>query len=64
MSNFKIFGSAIHDTALIFISTTTITSIILYFFDQNIDRMDANLCILFGVITSFLYWNKEYKSKK
>lgn len=63
MSNFRIFGHPIHDTALIIIGTTTVSTIFWSLFSE-IGRIEANLCILSGFTTGFLYWFTQYKIKK
>jgi len=63
MPNLKIFGSPIHDTALVFIATSTIFSIFVSSLVE-IGRFEANLIVGFGAIVSFGYWYKEYRIKK
>ena len=64
MSNLKIFGSPIHDTAIIFIASSTVASIFLYANDSEISRGESNITLLVGAISAVLYWFKEYKPKK
>ena len=63
MSNLRIFGSPIHDTALVFIVTSTIVSL---FFNSvsELGRSEANITVLSGAIVAFLYWFTQYKTKK
>ena len=61
MKNLKIFGSAIHDTALVFIVTSAITSVGFSFFTE-LGRFEANICLIVGAVSSILYYLKEYKS--
>jgi len=63
MPNLKIFGSPIHDTALVFIVTSTLVSI---FFNSvsELGRFEANITVLSGAIVAFLYWFTQYKTKK
>ena len=63
MPNLRIFGSPIHDTALVFIVTSTLVSI---FFKSvsELGRSEANITVLSGAIVAFLYWYTQYKPKK
>ena len=63
MPNLRIFGSPIHDTALVFIVTSTIVSL---FFNSvsELGRSEANKTVLSGAIVAFLYWFTQYKTKK
>jgi len=63
MPNLRIFGSPIHDTALVFIVTSTLVSI---FFNSitEIGRTEANITVLSGAIVAFLYWFTQYRVKK
>jgi hypothetical protein len=63
MPNLRIFGSPIHDTALVFIVTSTLVSI---FFNSvsELGRFEANMTVLSGAIVAFLYWFTQYKTKK
>lgn len=62
MPNLKMFGAAIHDTALVFIISTTLTSVILYYANGELGRTESNICLLVGAIVSSLYWYKEYRT--
>jgi len=64
MSNLRIFGSPIHDTALVFIVGTTLASIFFYYGDQEITRSEANLTLLNGALLAIPYWYTQYKVKK
>jgi len=59
MKNLKIFGSAIHDTAIVFIVSASLTSVGFSFFGE-IGRFEANVSILVAAITSATYYFKEY----
>ena len=63
MPNLRIFGSSIHDTALVFIVTSTLVSI---FFNtiSELGRSEANITVLSGAVVAFLYWYTQYKIKK
>ena len=63
MPNLRIFGSPIHDTALVFIVTSTLVSI---FFNtvSELGSSEANITVLSGAIVAFLYWFTQYKTKK
>jgi hypothetical protein len=63
MPNLRIFGSPIHDTALVFIVTSTLVSI---FFNSitELGRTEANLTVLSGAVVAFLYWYTQYRVKK
>jgi hypothetical protein len=63
MPNLRIFGSPIHDTALVFIVTSTLVSI---FFNAvtELGRSEANITVLSGSVVAFLYWYTQYKIKK
>ena len=63
MPNLRIFGSPIHDTALVFIVTSTLVSI---FFNSitELGRTEANITVLSGAIVAFLYWFTQYRVKK
>jgi hypothetical protein len=63
MPNLRIFGNPIHDTALVFIVTSTLVSI---FFNtiSELGRSEANITVLSGAIVAFLYWYTQYKIKK
>jgi uncharacterized membrane protein YdjX (TVP38/TMEM64 family) len=63
MSNLKIFGSQIHDTALVFILTSIPSSIIFNYFGE-IKRDESILILIISTMISFLYWVKEYRNKK
>ena len=64
MPNLKIFGAQVPDTALIFIATSTISSIFFYTNDQFIDGKESILCLLISVFVASIYWFKEYRVKK
>jgi hypothetical protein len=59
MNNLKIFGSPIHDTALVFIVSSTVASIVFNYFSE-ISRADSLLILAFGAVVSALYYYKEY----
>ena len=63
MPNLRIFGSPVHDTALVFIVTSTLVSI---FFNAvtELGRSEANITVLSGAVVAFLYWYTQYKIKK
>ena len=63
MPNLRIFGSPIHDTALVFIVTSTLLSI-LFNYVSELGRFEANVTVLSGAIVAFLYWFTQYKTKK
>ena len=63
MPNLRIFGSPIHDTALVFIVTSTLVSIFFNSFSE-LGRSEANITVLSGAIVAFLYWFTQYKTKK
>jgi len=63
MPNLRIFGSPIHDTALVFIVTSTLLSI-LFNCVSELGRFEANITVLSGGIVAFLYWFTQYKTKK
>jgi len=64
MSNFKLFGSPIHDTAIVFIASSAIFSVMFYTGDNYLNRTEANLTLLLSAAVSFAYWFKEYRIKK
>ena len=64
MPNLRIFGSPIHDTAIVMIVTTTISSTVFYMMDNFVGRTEANVSLLFGAICSVFYWYTQYKVKK
>ena len=64
MPNLRIFGSQIHDTSLIMIASTTLSSVFFYSIYGDIDRSSANWCLLIGLIISSTYWYTQYKIKK
>lgn len=63
MKNLRIFGSPIHDTALIVIGVSSITSILISFFSE-IERTEANISIIAGVLFGIVYWYTQYKNPK
>lgn len=63
MPNLRLFGSPIHDTALVMIVTSSLASIVFSFFGE-IGRSEANISILAGGVTAFLYWFTQYRVKK
>jgi hypothetical protein len=63
MPNLRIFGSPIHDTALVFIVTSTLVSIFFNSFSE-LGRSEANITVLSGAIVAFSYWFTQYKTKK
>jgi hypothetical protein len=64
MPNLRIFGSAIHDTALVMIVTSSLSSIFYYVTRGYIERNEANMSLLFGLVCSGIYWYTQYKIKK
>jgi len=60
MPNLKIFGSQIHDTAIIFIVTSFISSLIFSRYGE-IERSESTYILLISFVVSFFYWFKEYK---
>ena len=63
MINLRIFGSPIHDTALVFIVTSTLLSLFFNYVSE-LGRFEANITVLSGTIVAFLYWYTQYKVKK
>jgi hypothetical protein len=63
MINLRIFGSPIHDTALVFIVTSTLLSL-LFNYISELGRFEANITVLSGAIVAFLYWFTQYRVKK
>jgi hypothetical protein len=61
MKNLRIFGSPIHDTALVVIVTSSITSVIFSFFSE-IGRTESNISILTGLLIGAAYWYTQYKN--
>ena len=64
MPNLRIFGSPIHDTALVIIVISSIVSSLFYFTNGEVDQMGANISLIGGIISGFLYWFTQYKIKK
>lgn len=64
MPNLRIFGSAIHDTALVMIVTSSLASILYYLTRGFIERNEANMSLLIGLVCSLVYWYTQYKIKK